>query len=182
MIKNLKYSQLLRKTFVPYGRLLSEIFHQGGILNTLKEVNYFTDAQLGTVTGRIINGATLVSMKFIKKAEYKELITDLKESSVISNLMDDFPPRCKQDPVDVQVMFIKDYFQMTGQVIKISDIPEEMYGGTLPIAKNRKSMKRIMTEAEYLDETPKSAKVAKTSVPQASPFGTRVFHKSPIEF
>jgi len=169
LIKNLKDSQILQKNFVPYGRLLSEIFHQGGILNTLKEVNYFTDAQLGTVTGRIINGATLVSMKFIKKADYKELSTDLKESSVISNLMDDFPPICKQDPLDVQVMFIKEYFEMTGQVIKIGDIPEEMYGGTLPVAKNRKSLKRKMTEAEYLDETPKSAKVAKTSVPQATP-------------
>jgi len=137
LIKNLKDSQTIQKNFVPYGRLLSEIFHQGGILNALKEVNYFTDAQLGTVTGRIINGATLVSMKFIKKVDYKELSTDLKESSVISNLMDDFPPICKQDPLKVRVMFIKEYFEMTGQIIKISDIPDEMYGGALPIAKNR---------------------------------------------
>jgi len=170
LIKNLKDSQILQKNFVPYGRLLSEIFHQGGILNTLKEVSYFTDAQLGTVTGRIINGATLVSMKLIKKADYKELSTDLKESSVISNLMDDFPPICKQDPVDVQVMFIKEYFEMTGQVIKISDIPEEMYGGVLPVAKNRKSLKRKMTEVEYLDDTPKfAAKAAKTSAAQDNP-------------
>jgi len=170
LIKNLKDSQTIQKNFVPYGRLLSEIFHQGGILNALKEVNYFTDAQLGTVTGRIINGATLVSMKFIKKVDYKELSTDLKESSVISNLMDDFPPICKQDPLEVRVMFIKEYFEMTGQVIKISDISNEMYGGALPIAKNRKSLKRKMTEAEYLDDTPKSAaKVAKTSAPQANP-------------
>jgi len=169
LIKNLKDSQTIQKNFVPYGRLLSEIFHQGGILNALKEVNYFTDAQLGTVTGRIINGATLVSMKFIKKADYKELSTDSKESSVISNLMDDFSPICKQDPLEVRVMFIIEYFEMTGQVIKISDIPDEMYGGALPIAKNRKSLKRKMTEAEYLDDSPKSAaKVAKTSTPQAN--------------
>jgi len=170
MIKNLKDSQILQKNFVPYGRLLSEIFHQGGILNALKEVNHFIDAQHGTVTGRIINGAILVSMKFIKKADFKELSTDLKESSVISNLMDDFPPICKQDPLEVQVMFIKEYFEMTSQIIKITDIPEEMYGGTLPIVKNWKSLKRKMTEAEYLDETPKSAaKVAKTSASQANP-------------
>jgi len=170
LIKNLKDSQTIQKNFVPYGRLLSEIFHQGGILNALKEVNYFTDAQLGTVTGRIINGATLVSMKLIKKVDYKKLSTNLKESSVISNLMDDFPPICKQDPLEVRVMFIKEYFEMTGQVIKISDIPDEMYGGALPIAKNRKPLKRKMTEAEYLDDSPKSAaKVAKTSTPQANP-------------
>jgi len=140
------------------------------ILNALKNVNYFTNAQLGTVTGRIINGATLVTMKLIRKEDHKEFSTDLKESSVISNLMDDFPPICKQDPLEVRVMFIKEYFEMTGHLIKISDIPDEMYGGALPIAKNRKSLKRKMTEAEYLDDTPEfAAKVAKTSAPQINP-------------
>jgi len=154
LIKNLKDSQTIKKNFVPYGRLISEIFHQGGILNALKKVNYFTDAQLGTVTGRIINGATVVTMKLIRKEDHKEFSTDLKESSVISNLMDDFPPICKQDPLEVRVMYMKEYFEMTSQIIKISDIPDEMYGGALPIAKNRKSLKRKMTEAEYLDDTP----------------------------
>jgi len=106
-------------------------------------------------------------MKYIKKVDYKDLSTDLKESSVISNLMDDFPLICKQDPLEVRVMFIQEYFEMTGQIIKISDIPDEMYGGALPIAKNRKSMKRKMTEAEYLDDTPETAaKIAKSSAPQ----------------
>jgi len=157
LIKNLRDSQTIKKNFVPYGRLLLEIIHKGGILDALKNVNYFTDAHLGTVIGRIINGATLVTMKLIRKEDHKELSTDLKESSVISNLMDDFPPICKQDPLEVRVMFIKEYFEMTGHIIKISDIPDEMYGGALPIAKNRKSLKRKMTEAEYLDDTPEFA-------------------------
>jgi len=170
LIKNLKDSQTIKKNFVPYGRLISEIFHQGGILDALKKVNYFTNAQLGTVTGRIINGATLVTMKLIRKEDHKELSTNLKESSVISNLMDDFPPICKQDPLEVRVMFIKEYFEMTGQIIKISDIPDEMYGGALPIAKNRKSLKRKMIEAEYFDDTPEfAAKIAKSSAPQPNP-------------
>ena len=59
--------------------------------------------------------------------------------------------------------------ETTGKVIKISDIPDEMYGGALPIAKNKKSLKRKMTEAEYLKDTPEPvAKVAKTSVPITS--------------
>ena len=42
-----------------------------------------------------------------------------------------------------------------------------MYGGALPIARNRKSLKRKMTEAEYLDATPEiDAKVAKISAPE----------------
>ena len=81
-----KIAKPSKKNFVPYGRLLSEIFHQSGVLDALKNVNCFTDAQLGTVTGRIINGATLVTMKLIRKEDHQELSTDLKESSVISNL------------------------------------------------------------------------------------------------
>jgi len=169
LVKNLRESQTIHKNFVPYGRLLSEIFYQGGILNSLKEVNYFTDAQLCTVTGRIINGENLVAMKLIKKQDLKQLSTDLKESSAISNLMDDFPPICKQDPLEVRIMFMKEYFETTGKVIKISDIPDEMYGGALPVAKNMKSLRRKMTEAEYLEDTSEPvAKVAKTSAPTTS--------------
>jgi len=137
LIKSLEDNQTIKKNFVPYGRLLSEIFHQIGVLDALKSVNCFTDAQLSTVTGRIINGATLVTMKLIRKEDHQDLSTNLKESSVISNLMDDFPPICKQDPLEVRVMFIKEYHDMTVQIIKISDIPDEMYGGALPIARNK---------------------------------------------
>jgi len=157
MIKTLRESQTIKRSWIPYGRLFSEILHQGGILNALKEVNFFTDAQLGTVTGKIINGSTLKHMKLIKKEDYKVLSTDLKESTIVSNLMDDFPPICKQDPVEIQVRYIMDHFERTDQTIKISDIPENMYGGTLPIVKSRKSKKRDMTKAEYVEDAPEPA-------------------------
>jgi len=114
MIKTLRESQNIKRTWIPYGRLISEIIHQGGILSALKEVNYFTDAQLSTVTGKIINGSTLKHMKLIKKEDHKVLSTDLKESTVLSNLMDDFPPICKQDAIEVQVMYMADHFERTG--------------------------------------------------------------------
>jgi len=108
-------------------------------------------------------------MKLIKKEDYKVLYTDLKESTVISNLMDDFPPICKQDPLEVRVMYMKEYFEMTGQTIKISDIPDEMYSGALPIAKSKRSKNRAMTEAEYVeDDSEKVAKKAKKSKANAS--------------
>ena len=110
----------------------------------------------------------MVTMKLIRKEDHQDLRSDLKESSVISNLMDDFPPICKQDPLEVRVMFIKEYYESTGHLIKISDIPDEMYGGALPIARNRKSLKRKMSEAEYMDATPEiDAKVAKISAPES---------------
>ena len=65
-------------------------------------------------------------------------------------------------------MFIKEYYESTGHLIKISDITDEMYGGALPIARNRKSLKRKMSEAEYMDATPEiDAKVAKISAPES---------------
>ena len=87
-------------------------------------------------------------MKLIKKEDYTELSTDLKESAVVSNLMDNFPPICKQDPLDVRVNYILDHYEKTGQTIKLSDIPDTMYGGALPIAKSRKSKKRAISEVE----------------------------------
>jgi len=102
----------------------------------------------------VINGSTLKHMKLIKKEDYTKLSTNLKESAVVSNLMDDFPPICKQDPLDVRVNYILDHYEKTGQTIKLSDIPDTMYGGALPIARNRKSKKRATSEAEYVDEAP----------------------------
>jgi len=66
LIKTLKESQLNNRTWVAYGRLISEIFNQGGLLRGLSETRGFTDSMLGTVTGKIINGSTLANMKLIK--------------------------------------------------------------------------------------------------------------------
>jgi len=114
MIKALKESQSIKRTWVPYGRLISEILYQGGFLKALSDTRGFTDQQLGTVTRKIINGSTLRHMKLIKKEDYKKLDSYMKESRTISNLMEDFPPICKQDPLDVQLYFIHDHLQSTG--------------------------------------------------------------------
>jgi len=76
----------------------------------------------------------------------------MKESKAISNLMEDFPPIWKQDPLNVQLYFIHDHLQTTGKTIQLEDIPEQMYGGALPVAKSRKSKMRALTEAEHLDD------------------------------
>jgi len=54
MIKTLRESQLSNRTWIPYGRLILEILHQGGILKALDETKVFTDQQLCTVTRKII--------------------------------------------------------------------------------------------------------------------------------
>jgi len=118
----------------------------------LSETRGFTDQQLGTVTGKIINGITLRNMTLIKKYAYKKLKTDLKESRTISNLMEGFPPICKQDPLDVQLYFIHDHQQSTRENIQLEDIPDQMYGGALLVAKSRKSKRKPISKDEYLEE------------------------------
>ena len=76
--------------------------------------------------------------------------------------MENFPPICKQDPLDVQLYYIHDHLKSTGESIQLEDIPETMYGGALPIAKNRKTKRKPLSEAEYLEEASKQpAKKAK---------------------
>jgi len=162
MLKELRESQDNNKCWVPYGRLVSEILHQGGILNAMKDINFFTDEQLGTETGKIINGKTRKNMGVTASNVYKQLSTYLKESNVVSIMMEDFPPICKQDRLEVQMNFIKDHYATTGKKIRLKDVPETMYGGALPVAKSRKTMRKALTKDEYLGDAPEQpAKEAK---------------------
>jgi len=83
----------------------------------------FTDQELGTVAGKIINGSTLGNMSLIKQEVVKKLDTDMKESRVSSNLMENFPPICKKDAIDVQLYYIDDYLKTYGEEIHLEDIP-----------------------------------------------------------
>jgi len=75
---------------IPCGRLLSEIFTQGKILEILKNNNLAYDQKLRTKTGKMINGKTLQNTKIIKKFSPNE--KDLKETTAPTKLMTDFPP------------------------------------------------------------------------------------------
>jgi len=91
-------------------------------------------------------------MTLIKKDANKKFETDMKESKAISNLMEGFPPICKQDPLDVQLYFIHDHLQSTGENIQLEDIPDQIYGGAFPVAKSRKSKRKPLPETEYLED------------------------------
>jgi len=66
--------------------------------------------------------------------------------------MEGLPPICKHDPLDVQLYFIHDHLQSTGEEIQLENIPDEMYGGALKVAKSRKTKRKPLSEAEYLKE------------------------------
>jgi len=66
----------------------------------------------------------------------------------------------------VQLYYIHDHLQSTGENIQQEDIPDQMYGGALPVAKSRKTKREALTKDGYLDEASeqpaKKAKKAKT--------------------
>jgi hypothetical protein len=57
--------------------------------------------------------------------------------------------------------FIRDHFETYGKVIRLDDVPEEMYGGALPVAKGRKSKRKATSKEEYLEVEQPSKKAKK---------------------
>jgi len=100
----------------------------------------------------------------------------MKESRATSNLMEGFPPICKQDLLDVQLYYIHNHLKRTGENIQLENIPETMYGGALLVTKSRKSKRNPLTEAEYLKDaserpTKKTKKAKKDKVAEATVSG-----------
>jgi len=107
---------------IPCGRLLSEIFTQGQLVKTLKNLGNASDKTLRTITGKIINGKTLQNMKIIKKFSPNE--KDLKESTDQTKLMKDFPPIFKERNPEVLNELISGFIKETGGIIVDDDTPD----------------------------------------------------------
>jgi len=142
---------------VPCGRLLSKIFSQGKLLEILRKSKLATDRNLGTVTGKIINGKTLQNMKIIRKFSPNE--KDLKESTVQSELMMDFPPISKEDNPDVLAEYIATHAKETSETIQDKDIPDTSDGAPLRVKGKRT---KVDTESEAPVAKAKKQKVAKS--------------------
>jgi len=120
---------------VSCGRLLFEIFSQGKLLETLRKSKLTFDRVLGTATGKIINGKTLQNMKIIRKFSPNE--KDLKESSVQSELMRDFPPISKEDNPEVLAGYIAAHAKESGVTTQDEDIPDTSNGAPLRVKGKR---------------------------------------------
>ena len=107
---------------IPYERLLSEIFTQGKLLETLRRNNLASDKALRTRTGKRINGKTLQNMKIIKILFPNE--TDLKESTDQTKLMKDLPPIFKERNPEVLNELISAFVKESGGIIVDDDTPD----------------------------------------------------------
>jgi len=142
---------------VPCGRLLSEIFSQGRLLETLRKSKLASDRVLGTATGKIINGKTLQNMKIIRKFSPNE--KDLKESSVQLKLMRDFPPITKEDNPEVLAGYIAAHAMESGATTQDEDILDSFDGAPLRVKGKRT---RVDAESEAAVAKAKKQKVAKS--------------------
>jgi len=97
---------------IPCGRLLSEIFTQGKLLEILRRNNLASDQAFRTKTGKMINGKTLQNMKIIKKFSPSE--KNLKESTAPTKLMKDFPPIYQERNPEVLAKLVADSIKESG--------------------------------------------------------------------
>ena len=97
---------------IPCGRLLSEIFTQGKILEILRRNNLASNNFIRTRTGKIINGKTLQNMKIIKKFSPDE--KDLKESTAPTKLMKDFPSILQERNHEFLSKLVAEYVKESG--------------------------------------------------------------------
>jgi len=104
---------------IPCGRLLSEIFTQGKLLEIFRRNHLASDKILRTKTGKMINGKTLQNMKIIKKFSPSE--KDLKESTAPTKLMKDFPPIYQERNPEVLAKLVTDSVKESGISLVVED-------------------------------------------------------------
>jgi len=71
----------------------------------------------------------------------------------------------------VKMALIADHYETHGKLISLDEVPEEMYGKELPIAKGRKSKRKDLSEEEYLAEERPSKKSKPSTFIRASEEG-----------
>jgi len=118
---------------IPCGRILSEIFSQGKILEILRRNKLNSDNFLRTRTGKMINGKTLQNMKIIKKFSPNE--KDLKESTAPTKLMTDFPPIYQKGNSEALTKLVADYAKELG-IRMDTDVPAAV--AEVPLQARRK--------------------------------------------
>jgi hypothetical protein len=101
LCSSIKQEITKKRKQVPYARLLSEIFHQGGLLQKLGDHGLASDKELGTSIGRVLDGSLLGSMWIIEKGQVTTSESDRKASQVMSDLMTNFPPISHEYPPKV---------------------------------------------------------------------------------
>jgi len=113
MINTLKGSQTIKWCWVPYGRLLSEIFHQGGILDAIRKANVSYDKQLAQLLARWSMVALSGIWSSWRKKTTKSWLQIWRSLKLYPIRWKSFPSICMQDPLDLRVSYIMKQFGRT---------------------------------------------------------------------
>lgn len=96
-------------------------------------------------------------MNIVKEVTVLEY--DMKEFDVVSDLMVDFPLISKEDNPEVLAAYVVSHFEVSGDIINYSVIPDTMGGAPLRVKWKRKS-KKVVEESEPKPKKEKKAKRA----------------------
>ena len=157
---------------------MSEIFHQEGLLKKIRDTGVTYDKELGTCTGRVLNGSMLGATTIIEKSKLVVLESDLIESKVMSDLMIDFPPISREDPPEVLAQYVAQYLKDTRKAIAWSQIPLKVDASLKLISRKRKQAE---SEDEKEEEPKKKVKNAKASKHAASGIHKEVAELEPSQ-
>jgi len=83
---------IIGNKIVPYTRLISKILYHGRLFQKLQDLGVTSHEELGTWTGKVVNGTMLGFMKIIRKKNVIISKDDLKLSVKTTEFLDDFPP------------------------------------------------------------------------------------------
>src|SRR4030065_203132 len=157
LCQSLKENQSKKKrTVIPYGRLISEILHQGKLIQKLEAIGVASDEELGTTYGKVMNGMMLFHMNCgYKKIDIVTDSNDIKVSRQIPQYMDDFPPISREDNIEVIYEYVKQHFLETGRIITSDMIPDTAEGNWKPSFRKRKTLpleKNVSKKAKTAEE------------------------------
>jgi hypothetical protein len=139
---------------VPYGRLLSEIFYQGKLLEILGRFKPVSDSCFKITTSeKIINSRTLFYMNIIKEVSLDE--KGLEKSTAETELMVDFPSISKDNNPEVLAGCIVAHARESNVNIEDENVPDAPEG-----IKGKRT--RINTEFEAAGAKAKKQRVAKS--------------------
>ena len=155
---------------VPYGRLLSEIFHQGRVLEFLKRTRSASDKCFKVSTAeRTISSRSLHSMKFFKEAPKDEKWLEMTTAE--TEIIRDFPHIFKESDSDFLVQSVAEYVleeaahaKGKGKKAKAVAVSEAVSDA----APTKGKRARTSTESEAAVAKTKKQKVAKSEAESVS--------------
>jgi len=138
---------------VPCGRLLSEIFHQGKLLETLRSYKQASDRCFTVTTSdRILNNKSLYAMKVISKLPIDEKWIDLTTAE--SEPLKNFPSILQENNPEVLASLVAAHARESGvNIVAVAAAPDVSKG------------KRARTSSESDAAGTKKQKVGAASIP-----------------